>query len=507
MKHNKRLKWPVFIFVPVVLLALVYFCVQHMLSDSPQSVDIEMATRYPRTILVAADIDYEPYSFTGPDGKPSGYHVELLYHLAYRIKYNIVVKLMNGLDCKRALYNGDVDLAIGLDYGGEDDPNTIYSRTPSSDKFVCFGRKPLSNINQLFGERLAVLDGSDSVMNYFIKAWDLNHYTLYPSYTQVIQSVIDGENDYAFSRYSVGRRILARLGMEREIRAVGPEIPIISDTIYALKENQALINALDEGVAALVADGTFDTLPDKWMGHYVEVITLADFLRVYSRQLFCIALALVLLLELFTVLIARSRVKAANAQRQAELADMKMAIMRSQIRQHFLANTLLAIRDLSEINPDEAGKAIDEFAAYLRYNLDSLGETGLAPFSAELRHAEQYLSLEKRRFNGAVNWTTDITVRDFSLPVLTLQPIVENAVHHGILKKKEGGAITIKTRRDDGMVVIEVADNGIGYESASITPHTGLFNVRHRLEMRMDGSLEIRSENGKGTVVTIRVKG
>jgi sensor histidine kinase YesM len=138
-----------------------------------------------------------------------------------------------------------------------------------------------------------------------------------------------------------------------------------------------------------------------------------------------------------------------------------------------------------------------------------------------LRQTKLYLSLEERRFGDAIKWDFDIPLSKedterFLLPVLTLQPIVENAVRHGILKKKEGGTVTIRARKDAGIYRVEIADDGVGFDMHEADPekkadssdtrgHVGLENVRNRLELRLGGSLEVESEPGVGTLVRITV--
>jgi sensor histidine kinase YesM len=209
--------------------------------------------------------------------------------------------------------------------------------------------------------------------------------------------------------------------------------------------------------------------------------------------------------------------RVAIARRDAELSNTKLDIMRSQIRQHFLSNTLLAIWELCETMPSEAAIAVEEFAVYLRYNLDSLDRTQLSPFKDELRHACIYLSLERRRFGDSVNWNTDIEVTDFCLPPLTLQPLVENAIRHGILKKREGGTVTICTRRNGSGIVIQVMDDGAGFDPSvklssiqgtqggDACNHIGIANIRQRLQMRLGGDLFVSSVVGEGTTAAITI--
>jgi len=191
-----------------------------------------------------------------------------------------------------------------------------------------------------------------------------------------------------------------------------------------------------------------------------------------------------------------------------ELLQSQISVMLSQIQPHFLFNSLLAIRELCLIEPETASEAVDEFSAYLRANLDSLNIKIPIPFDKELRHVKTYLSLEKKRFGDKVNIVYDINTTDFSIPVLTLQPIVENAVRHGITKREDGGTVVIKTEEKDDEIIITVTDDGVGFDSEceqESNRHVGIRNVRSRLAAMFCGSLCVQSKPGVGTTAVIRI--
>ncbi len=194
--------------------------------------------------------------------------------------------------------------------------------------------------------------------------------------------------------------------------------------------------------------------------------------------------------------------------REAELAESRIAVMISQIQPHFLYNSLTAISNLCNDQPD-AQKALITFSEYLRVNMDSLSQKMPIPFAKELEHVRQYLWLEQLRFGQRLQVVYDIQTELFMLPVLTLQPIVENAVRYGITKKRAGGTVTIRTEEDETAVRIVVEDDGTGFDPGAIThdgrSHMGLSNVRSRLAAICGGQLIIQSEAGQGTVATIEI--
>ena len=193
-----------------------------------------------------------------------------------------------------------------------------------------------------------------------------------------------------------------------------------------------------------------------------------------------------------------------------ELLQNQISIMLSQIRPHFLYNALVAIQELCHIDPETASEAVGEFSNYLRGNLDSLSIKKTIPFERELRHVENYLSLEKKRFGDKLNVVYDIGARDFQIPALTLQPIVENAVRHGVTKREEGGSVTISTRETKAEDIITVTDDGVGFDSSCAPKydervHVGIENVRSRLLSMCGGSLSVQSKPGAGAVAVITI--
>lgn len=196
-------------------------------------------------------------------------------------------------------------------------------------------------------------------------------------------------------------------------------------------------------------------------------------------------------------------------QRELELSESRVKVMVSQIQPHFLYNSLNSIYHLCEMDVEKAQHAINDFSDYLRANLDSLKLNRPVPFDIELKHLENYLELEQIRFEDELKVTYDIQEEGFMLPALSIQPLVENAVKHGVGKAANGGTITITTRRADTSYEVVVADDGVGFDISEIPgdgqSHIGIENVRQRLQLMCSGSLEIKSEKGKGTTAVIRI--
>lgn len=197
-------------------------------------------------------------------------------------------------------------------------------------------------------------------------------------------------------------------------------------------------------------------------------------------------------------------------KQEKQLAELQVNIMLSQIQPHFLYNSLTAIRQLCDIDSSQAKQCITDFSRFLRANMDSLTSREPIPFSKELLHVKNYLALEKQRFGDRLTVVYDIRSEDFDLPPLTVQPIAENAVRHGIMKRDSGGVLTIRSFEGDSYYEVIVEDDGVGFDagaplSEEDTPHIGITNVRCRVEELVNGSVDIESGPEKGTKVTIRI--
>ena len=194
-----------------------------------------------------------------------------------------------------------------------------------------------------------------------------------------------------------------------------------------------------------------------------------------------------------------------RAHENALAAEQRIQIMLTQIQPHFLYNTLATIRSLCLRSPEKAVQTIDKFSKYLRQNLDTLNQTGLIPFGQELEHVRIYTEIEMLMF-PYIQINYDIEDEDFMLPTLTVQPLVENAIRHGV-RARESGRIYITVRKvEDGHTIV-IEDNGLGFDPAAVDDaegkHIGIRNVRERLEKQCGGTLTLKSRPGEGTTAAI----
>ena len=192
-------------------------------------------------------------------------------------------------------------------------------------------------------------------------------------------------------------------------------------------------------------------------------------------------------------------------KKQRLIEDQKNALMISQINPHFIYNTLSTIASMCDVSPNRAKYLTIDFSRYLRQNLSNLTNQGLIPFEQELGHVECYLKIEKARFREHLNVIYSIQCKDFDIPPLSVQPLVENAIKHGVTKRAEGGTVKISTYETDRHRVIEIIDDGVGFDTASTDMHVGLANVRGRIAAMCKGEVSVKSTVGVGTRVTIEL--
>ena len=191
----------------------------------------------------------------------------------------------------------------------------------------------------------------------------------------------------------------------------------------------------------------------------------------------------------------------------AELAESRISTMMSQIRPHFIYNTLGSIEQLCKLDPPKAGELVHNFAKYLRGNFGELDNPKPILMSKEMEHVHHYINIEKVRFPD-MTFTFEMNSNDFYIPALTVQPIVENAIKHGLMKLPRGGTIRVVAYETDAAYCVFVEDDGVGFDTDALLDdreHIGLRNIRERLKVMVNGKLEVESELGIGTKVLITI--
>ena len=191
----------------------------------------------------------------------------------------------------------------------------------------------------------------------------------------------------------------------------------------------------------------------------------------------------------------------------AQLTESRISTMMSQIRPHFIYNTLGSIEQLCNIDPPKAGELVHNFAKYLRGNFRELDNPKPILMSQEMEHVRHYISIENVRFPD-MTFSFEMNSDDFHIPALTVQPIVENAIKHGLMKLQKGGTIRVISYETDTHYCVCVEDDGVGFDTGVLIDerkHVGIRNIRGRLKAMVNGTLEIESAQGVGTKVLITI--
>ena len=305
-------------------------------------------------------------------------------------------------------------------------------------------------------------------------------------------------------------------------------IPIVSDILFYDTMPfwvlaQTVVNlAL---IACLVKEFVATKGEERWI-YVATVLPLLTFIldvifialgifngAVTSKFIFIIlfAVAVILVLKLVPHNInAAAKAKELEMEKiilNAELAESRISTMMSQIRPHFIYNTLGSIEQLCKLDPPKAGELVHNFAKYLRGNFGELDNPKPILMSQEMEHVHHYISIENVRFPD-MTFTFEMNSDDFKIPALTIQPIVENAIKHGLMKLQKGGTIHVVSYETDSEYCISVEDDGVGFDTDKVLDdrkHLGLRNIRERLKVMVNGRLEIESTVGVGTKVLVRI--
>lgn len=195
------------------------------------------------------------------------------------------------------------------------------------------------------------------------------------------------------------------------------------------------------------------------------------------------------------------------AEKDRMLAESRISTMISQIRPHFIYNTLGSIEQLCEIQPEAAAKLVHNFSHYLRGNFSELDNPAPILLSKEIKHVQYYTSIEQVRFPD-IEIRFDLKADDFLIPALSVQPLVENSIKHGLMKLPRGGTVTISSYETDEYYCVSVEDTGAGFDTSILhdeRKYIGLRNIRGRLEAMCSGSLTVESTPGIGTKVLITI--
>lgn len=208
-----------------------------------------------------------------------------------------------------------------------------------------------------------------------------------------------------------------------------------------------------------------------------------------------------------------------NAEKKLEklkiqLNESRIKISTGQMQPHFLYNSLASIREIVLENPDYAADLIFDFTTHLRACIKSMASEEFTSFAQEIENIKAYVNIEKMRFGDKLQVKYEIQESDFMIVPLSIQPLVENAIRHGIYERGSiGGMVIIRSCRKAAEIIIQVEDNGVGFDVDKIRweiqtkerDSTGLQSLIFRFEKLMNAKVQVESIVGEGTKITVRI--
>ena len=191
-------------------------------------------------------------------------------------------------------------------------------------------------------------------------------------------------------------------------------------------------------------------------------------------------------------------------------AQFKNTMLWTQIQPHFIYNNLNVIQFLCKKDPELAAEAVVHLSAFLRSYIDAYDMDMCIPISEEMDVINHYIYIQKLRYGDKLDVKLDVEDFDFSVPPLSVESLVENAIRHGVAQKVEGGKVSIKIMETIDEYMVEVEDNGVGFDAEELKiedgkNHVGLKNTNSRLKYMIDGHLEVQSQVGAGCRAIVHI--
>ncbi len=281
---------------------------------------------------------------------------------------------------------------------------------------------------------------------------------------------------------------LAVLPVYRRASRLRTQVLIIAAAVIAGAFIGTLLGALANGYRPL-------PFLQEHFGYFTQVILFALLFGFVISYIF-ISLSI----------ISEEKIKRLEVEKSVIEAELKL--LQSQMEPHFLFNTLANIRSLIDSDPRKAGDMLETFVAFLRTSLRT-GRERTVPLVQELDVVKSYLDLFSMRMGKRLQYRIDLpeALRGVRIPPLLIQPLVENAVKHGLEPSIDGGEVTVAAERSDNRIRIRVIDSGVGIRETAGRSGIGLDNVRRRLAIMYGdaGRLVIEENSPSGVKATIEI--
>ena len=283
--------------------------------------------------------------------------------------------------------------------------------------------------------------------------------------------------------------------------AIGYSIHLLSYGVYKTLTTtlgeRAQRYTVTAGVLSSAAGGVF--------GFVIASLIVGSRIRMWTGMLIAVGWICALLAGMAIVQrrrmvaeLAYERERNARVEAERLMTASRLKLLQAQIEPHFLFNTLAGVSSLIEADPASARKMVDQLCIFLRAALDST-RRATASLQREFEVIDAYLSVMKVRMGARLSYRIDASpeLLELEVPSMILQPLVENAIEHGIDSKLNGGEVLIQAIRRERALVLTVSDNGDGFK-ATAKDNIGMGTVRERLEVLFGAQAALRVEHDNG---------
>ena len=507
-------------------------------------VTIRARNNFERTLRVVGDVDYKPFSYFHKDEtEPHGYDIELVSELANRLGVNLDLQLMEWKDAVDRIQNREADLILGCDWQDISVMDCSFTIPTLEEKFVAFELEPSDSFSDLYGKKIAVIEGcglKDTLM----------HYQLWPNceefdtVTDCVQAVLDGKCDCFIAHHTIGEVSLQ--SFDKDGKKFRGRMDIASGQMCfgIAADDPGLFERVNQMLLEMRADGTMDTLAGKWLERFDADISLVEYLREHPFVLF-LTIDLIIAVVLVFLVMNHYLIRIRREKDRAIAAERSKSFFFSTVS-HDIRTPLNAIIGFSELLKngidDEAEKkrALDAIVSsgHTLLNLvnDVLDlsklEAGKTVFAPELTNVIQLASDVLHSFDVAVAGKNVRLEEQYgAVPLLYVDPhrvrqILFNLVGNAV-KFTEHGKIVLSVafgkntgeNADDGCLTISVSDTGCGIapedlenvlkpfiqaKNTGTAKGTGLgLPICCQLAERMGGKLSLQSTLGVGSTFTV----
>ena len=509
-------------------------------------VTVHAANKFSRTLKVVGDVDYKPFSYLhGNEFDPHGYDIETVAELANRLGVNLDLQLMDWSDAEDRMQEKKADLILGCDWQDASVLDCSFTIPTFEEKFVAFELEPSGSFSDLYGKKIAVIEGCGLKET-------LTHYQLWPNcvefntVTECVQAVLDGKCDCFIAHHTIGEVSLQTFG--KDGKRFRGRIDIASGQMCfgVTKDDPELFEKVNEVLLEMRADGTMDALAEKWLERFDVDVSLAEYMRKHPLVLFLTIDMLLIVVVVFLVM-NHYLIRIRREKDRAIAAERSKSYFFSTVS-HDIRTPLNAIIGFSELlkngieDEAEQKRALDAIASSGHTLLDLVNdvldlsklESGKTVFAPELTDFNQLATSVLHSFDVSVAGRDVKLVEDMApIPLLYVDPhrvrqilfnLVGNAVkftHHGQVVLSVTFVENTGGKAGTGCLTISVSDTGCGIapedlenvlkpfvqaKNAGAAKGTGLgLPICVQLAERMGGKLTLKSTLGSGSTFTVTI--